>query len=181
MKPLVIGISGAHSGVGKTTAVCRLLKRLPGWGSVKYTGTRRRTRLVEDIELLGLEGKDTALMLANGAVRVLWIEAPRSSLPEMIGPVRVRMADLPGFLVEGNSMVTLMQPDVTIFIGDGDNIKKGAEKLLLSADIILYNTSPPPAPGKNEFCFHLNDARFEQHLLKSLEHIRASREREDAF
>ncbi len=179
MKPLVIGISGAHSGVGKTTAVCRLLERLPGWGAVKYTGTRSRTRLVEDREILGREGKDTALMLAHGAARVLWVEAPRSSLPEMIGPIRMRMADLPGFLVEGNSLVTLIQPDVTIFVGDGDNIKKGADELLLSADLTLYYTSPPPPSGRKDVCFHLDDTRFEDYVLKFIEPIATREKRKD--
>jgi uridine kinase len=38
MRPVIIGIGGAHSGAGKTTIASLILKRLKGWGAIKKAG-----------------------------------------------------------------------------------------------------------------------------------------------
>jgi len=36
-KPIIVAVSGLSSNTGKTTLVCELLKRLPGWEAIKLT------------------------------------------------------------------------------------------------------------------------------------------------
>jgi len=70
-RPLIIGVGGAHSGAGKTACVSLLLRKLKGWGAIKYTKTDLYCSLTDDRNVLATTDKDTMRMLEAGAERVL--------------------------------------------------------------------------------------------------------------
>ncbi len=145
IRPVIIGIGGAHSGSGKTTYASLLLRKLPGWGAIKYTKTELYTSLTDDKELLLEDGKDTRRMLDAGAERALWVQSPPSEIGEVLRVAVDRLSDLKGIVVEGNSAIEFLSPDIIIFIlgSDPERIKKGAKGILRRADIIVLEAEIP--------------------------------------
>ena len=92
-KPLIIGIGGAHSAVGKTTLSAAIIRHLtrnpsylfskkPRFGAVKYTRTELYSSLIEDESVIKQKDKDTARLSDAGAQRVLWIKSPSEELED---------------------------------------------------------------------------------------------------
>ena len=84
MKPFIIGIGGAYSGVGKTTIATLILQLLEGWGAIKYTKTEIYCSVTEDIAILSQEGKDARKLLDSRAEKVLWVQSPSDDLEEIL-------------------------------------------------------------------------------------------------
>jgi molybdopterin-guanine dinucleotide biosynthesis protein len=144
MRPTIIGIGGAYSGIGKTTLASLILQRLEGWGAIKYTKTGLYCSLVDDIETLSEKGKDTKIFLDSGAEKVMWVQSSYDNLPESLNMAVESLSYLKGIIIEGNSAIEVLKPDVVIFIsgaGEGE-FKKGAEKILKMADIVILDKKP---------------------------------------
>ncbi|MEW6067925.1 MAG: hypothetical protein AB1610_06510 [Nitrospirota bacterium] len=146
MKPVIIGIGGSYSEVGKTTFACSLLKRLKGWGAIKYTKTPLYCSITEDIDILSKEGKDTKRFLESGAEKVIWVQSPFKNLKETLQLAVENLSYLKGIIIEGNSPVEVLEPDIVIFISgdEGEKIKKNSMRTLKKADIIIYDKELPP-------------------------------------
>lgn len=139
--PKIISVTGAYSGVGKTTVCSILLKELKGFGGIKVTKTLLYTSLVEDIKILDKKGKDTAIFLESGASRVLWIQSPYSELESVLNAALSRIADIKGVIIEGNSPVDFLNPHLVVFIiGEKGKIKPSALKICKKADAIIINS-----------------------------------------
>ena len=139
--PKIISVTGAYSGVGKTTVCSILLKNLKGFGAVKFTKANLYVSLIDDINILGQKGKDTAMFLKSGAVRVLWVQSPYSGLKDVLEIALSRMSDLAGVIVEGNSPVDFLNPHLVVFIiGEKGKIKPSAFKICKKADAIIINS-----------------------------------------
>ncbi|MDA8155369.1 MAG: hypothetical protein M0Z52_02795 [Actinomycetota bacterium] len=143
-----IGIGGAGSGVGKTLFAGMLLGQLPGWGALKYTRTALYTSVTEDEAVLKAPGKDTARLLTSGASKVVWVQSPGGQeLEEALSAAMGALAGLPGVVIEGNSAVEVLKPDIVIFIG-GTEVKKSAHRVLDMARIVYYpNGAGAPEAG----------------------------------
>jgi uridine kinase len=150
MRPVIIGVGGAHSGAGKTTIASLILKRLRGWGAIKYTKTSLYCSIVEDIKVLSEKGKDTKRLLDSGAEKVLWVQSSFPELKEVL-PMAVEMlSHLKGILIEGNSVIEILKPDVVIFVfGAEGKMKKGAEKILKMADVVIFDKELPQGIPKS--------------------------------
>jgi molybdopterin-guanine dinucleotide biosynthesis protein len=149
MRPLVIGIGGGHSGSGKTSIACKILEKLPGWGAIKYTKTSLYGSITDDIKVLSEKGKDTKKFLDSGAEKVLWVQSPYDELADIL-PMAIEMLSyLEGILVEGNSAVDVLSPDIVIFVsGTGGKMKEGAENILRMADVVISDAESPEIPRK---------------------------------
>lgn len=179
-RPFIIGIGGSHSGAGKTTAAEALLKHLTKianvpvnsdsaskekltlktytdteskWGAIKYTKTAIYASIIDDPETLTQESKDTARLINAGAEKVLWVQSPPEELKEVLPMAVDRLSNLRGIIVEGNSAIEFLKPDIVIFVSGrhGGALKKSAERVLETADIILYQDEPSmklPAKAK---------------------------------
>jgi molybdopterin-guanine dinucleotide biosynthesis protein len=144
MRPLVIGVAGAHSGSGKTHAARLILERLPGWGAIKCTPSSIYTALTDDPAALAEEGKDTALMLRAGAAEALWVRATPRDMNETLRLALDRLSHLPGVVVEGNSAIEVLSPDIVIFMaGEPDRLKQSAVPILSRADIVIIRGDGP--------------------------------------
>jgi molybdopterin-guanine dinucleotide biosynthesis protein len=143
MRPFIIGIGGAHSKVGKTTIACRILKRLNGWGAIKYTKTSFSTSIIDSPEILKQENKDTSRLINAGAQDVLWVQSPPEDLKEVLQIAIDRLSHLKGIILEGNSAVEALKPDIVVFVSGNEGLKRGAEKILCIADVVIFGKNPP--------------------------------------
>lgn len=151
---MIIGVGGAHSSVGKTTVASSLLKyftsesredilatrlgALKRWGAIKYTKTAFYSSLVDDKAMLHMEGKDTALLYGAGAEEVLWVQSPPEDLAEVLPLAVERLSHLDAIVVEGNSAIEFLKPDIVLFILSASNkVKTSAQGILHQADIII--------------------------------------------
>lgn len=152
--PFIIGIGGAHSGAGKTTLAAAILKylithsppiypfsHLPKFGAIKYTMTALYSSIVDDKTILSQKDKDTRRLSDAGAEQVVWIQCPASELKEIMPMAIDRLSHLDAILVEGNSAIEFIKPDIVIFIsGESQkNTKPSAKAVLKLADIIIVS------------------------------------------
>lgn len=151
MRPIILGIGGAHSGAGKTTYASLILKRLKGWGAIKYTKAPLYCSIVKDTKILSEKGKDTKRLLDSGAEKVLWVRSPYEGLRETLQIAVENFSDLKGILVEGNSAIEILKPDVVIFVSgtQAGKSKRSSEKILSMADVVIFDKKPPQGIPKS--------------------------------
>jgi molybdopterin-guanine dinucleotide biosynthesis protein len=173
MRPIIIGVGGAHSGAGKTTYASLLLRKLKGWGAIKYTKTALYCSVVDDREILSTEDKDTKRMLDSGAERVLWIQAPPSELGEVLPMAVERLSNLEGIVVEGNSAIEFLRPDIIIFIfgSDPQRIKESAKSILKNADAVVFENDVPLGVSEKSRLFRKPSDDHENFLAYIIEMV----------
>lgn len=158
-RPTVVAISGFSSNVGKTTLMCELLRRLPGWEAIKLTRGHYRScgrdpagccvsDLLRDEPVIrsGREanyqvGKDTGLFWEAGASNVHWVIVKDDQVERGIKNALARVAT-DGVLIEGNSFLDYLTPDlaVTCARSDGGKIKPSARAALRQSDVVFLSS-----------------------------------------
>ncbi|MDX1661886.1 MAG: hypothetical protein R3326_08855 [Gemmatimonadota bacterium] len=153
---IVVTVSGTASEVGKTTLVCQLLERLPGWGAVKVTRGHYRScgrdpetccvshlladepRVFSEAADVDVEGKDTGRYVAAGAAAVRWVVCRRGQEREGIARALADLDGLPGVIVEGNAVVAACDPALSIMVAppDAPEVKSSAVRILDRVDAI---------------------------------------------
>jgi molybdopterin-guanine dinucleotide biosynthesis protein len=146
----IISVTGAHSGVGKTSLCSILLNNLKGFGAIKFTRTELYSSVIDDPEIIAEKNKDTAVLSESGAERVVWIKSPADELEHALDMAIGKMVGLCGVVIEGNSPLGFLNPDLIIFvIGSDGEIKPTALKVSENADMIVFNAdnsiSYPPS------------------------------------
>ena len=146
VRPLIIGVGGAHSGSGKTAYASLLLRRLRGWGAIKYTKTALYSSITDDPGIISMEGKDTQRLLDSGADRVLWVKSPPHALRDVLHLSICMLSDLRGIVVEGNSAIEFVKPDIILFIcgSDASRMKESARKILAMANMVVASEGQSP-------------------------------------
>ena len=152
VRPIVIGVGGYTSSVGKTTLLCALLRAFPGWEAIKTSRGHYRScgkdpeaccvsslLSTEPLIRSGWEqtyvnGKDTGRYWDAGAANVHWLIATDEQLEAGIKEALTRVK-APGVFVEGNSFSRFVQPDHFVMVRQAGNpkIKKSARELLSKA------------------------------------------------
>jgi len=179
---LIIGIAGAYSGAGKTTYASLLLRNLRGWGAIKYTKTALYCSIIDDYDILSREGKDTRRLMDSGAERVLWVRCPPSDMGKLLPLAVEKLSDLKGIVVEGNSAIEFLRPDIILFIFGSDpaRIKETAKGVFRKADAIVAEEGAlPEIQGETRrFGRSLDDSepliRYLQEMIDRKEKIKAS-------
>jgi molybdopterin-guanine dinucleotide biosynthesis protein len=170
MKPIIIGIGGGHSGAGKTTVACEILKKVEGWGAIKFTKTSFYSSITDDREVLSAKGKDTGRLLEAGAENALWVQSSGDELTETASMAVQMLSNLTGIVVEGNSMIEVLTPDIVVFVaGSRERFKSGAERVLGMADIVITDEESPQ--GLPERAERFQSADVERCMLSVLERI----------
>jgi len=146
----LVTISGTSSEVGKTTVVCELLARLPGWVAIKVTRGHYRScgrdpetccvshllgeepRVFADREETDVEGKDTGRYWAAGAADVRWVVCKRGQEGEGLARAMESVAGAPGVLVEGNRVIESCEPGLSILVAspDQEEVKPSARRIV---------------------------------------------------
>jgi molybdopterin-guanine dinucleotide biosynthesis protein len=148
-EPVVIGIGGYASNVGKTTLMCELLRAFPGSEAIKTTRGHYRSCGKDPhaccvSHLLGEEplvrsgrketyehGKDTGRYWDAGAADVHWVIATDAQLGKGIQLALERVKSA-GVFVEGNSFAEFVKTDCMLMVrrADDHRIKKSAKKII---------------------------------------------------
>ena len=157
-RPLVIGIGGYTSNVGKTTLLCELLAAFPGWEAIKTTRGHYRSCGKDPVaccvsHLLSSEpvvrsgreatyapGKDTGRYWDAGAANVHWLIATDEQVEPGIREALSRVT-AHGVFVEGNSFAEFVAVDFFVMVRRADEakIKKSAKSIVDRADVIYVS------------------------------------------
>jgi molybdopterin-guanine dinucleotide biosynthesis protein len=158
-RPTIVAVSGLSSNTGKTTLMCDLLERLPGWEAVKLTRGHYRScgkdplgccvsDLIRDEPLVRSgraenyeAGKDTGRFWDAGAVKVHWVIAGEEQVEDGIRQALSRVKTT-GVIVEGNSFLDFIAADFAITCARaGENrMKTSARRTLAKADAIYLSS-----------------------------------------
>src|SRR5712664_1978606 len=170
-RPKVVAVSGFSSNVGKTTLVCELLRRLPGWEAIKLTRGHYRScgrdpagccvsDLLRDEPVVrsGREanyqaGKDTGHFWDAGASNVHWVIVREDQVERGINEALARV-ETDGVIVEGNSFLEYVTADLAIMCAraEGGKIKPSARKALAKSDFLYLSTlSETAVTAKKQF------------------------------
>lgn len=157
--PTIIAVSGLSSNTGKTTLVCELLRRLPGWEAIKLTRGHYRScgkdpsgccvsDLLRDQPLIRSgraanyeKGKDTGRFWDAGAANVHWVivgeDQVEAGIKEALSHVESQ-----GVVVEGNSFLDYVKADfaITCARGGENKLKTSARRTLERADAVYLST-----------------------------------------
>lgn len=170
-RPTIVAVNGFSSNVGKTTLVCELLSRLPGWEAIKLSRGHYRScgkdpiaccvsDLIRDEAVVrsGREanyerGKDTGRFWDVGAANVHWVivkdDQVEQGIVEAISRVRA-----PGVIIEGNSFLEYLEADLAIMCArsDGGTVKPSARNALKKSDVLYLSSLDADASNaRHEF------------------------------
>jgi len=114
------------------------------WGAIKYTKTAFYSSIIDDITILGQKDKDTKRLLDAGAEDALWVQSPAENIEEVMTLAIERLSGLEGIIVEGNSAIEFLKPDIVIFLLGcwTKKIKPSAQTVFEHADIIVCDDLP---------------------------------------
>lgn len=182
--PLIIGVGGLSSNVGKTTLMCHLLERFPGWEAIKTTRGHYRScgkdpqtccvsHLLADEPVIRSGraetytlGKDTGRYWDAGASNVHWLIATEKQIESGIKKILPRVI-APGVFVEGNSFSEFVDVDAMIMVASTSSasIKSSAIRTLHKASALYIGEAVTAQHA--EFVFDLiNDLSLQQRVAK---------------
>ena len=157
-KPIIVAVSGLSSNTGKTTLVCELLERLPGWEAIKITRGHYRScgkdpsgccvsDLLREEPLIRSgrdanyeKGKDTGRFWDSGAANVHWVIVGEDQVEKGVTEALSRVT-ASGVIVEGNSFLNYVDADFAIMCARaGENkLKTSARRTLDKADALYLS------------------------------------------
>lgn len=152
-RPIIVGVGGFTSEVGKTTLLCDLLEAFPGWEAIKTTRGHYRScgkdphaccvsHLLEDEPVIrsgrlltDAPGKDTGRYWEAGASNVHWVIATDEQVLDGTQTALSRV-QAGGVFVEGNSFTEFIEPDFFIMV-----VRAGETKIKATARKALGRVS----------------------------------------
>src|SRR5665213_2056226 len=156
--PIVV-VGGHTRNIGKTSVVAGLIAALPDrrWTAIKITQfghnvcsangepcdceTADHTIAISQ-ERDRASGTDSSRYLAAGAERSFWVRTRQGQLAEAMPRVRREMAESENAIVESNSVLRFLKPDVLVCVLDAGtaDFKPSAKQYL---DLSLIHISEP--------------------------------------
>jgi hypothetical protein len=154
----LIVIGGHSRNVGKTSVAAGLIAALPEyqWTAMKITqyghGVCSRDgqschcatgdhswAISEEKDRSG--DSDTSRFLIAGAAPVWWVRAEQGRLAEALPAIRRRLAAAKNAILESNSILKFVRPDLYLTVLDPANadFKKSAQELLDRADAVIWH------------------------------------------
>jgi hypothetical protein len=181
---MAIVVVGGHSrSVGKTSVVSGLIEALPEyhWTACKITqyghgicsadgepcdcATNDHTwKMTEETDRSG--ESDTSRFLAAGAKKVWWVRTEQGRLAEAMPTLRRRLADAENVILESNSILKFIRPDLYLTVLDPAtaDFKTTAQEFLDRADAVILHdkagdaawerVSLKPVAGRQMFRIH---------------------------
>lgn len=153
---MLVVVGGHSRNIGKTSVVAGLIRKLRAleWVAVKITLYGNGV-CVRDGAACGCEPEsgepyalteeyqptktDTGRFLAAGAERSFWLRAPAGELARAAGAIHKIIAHSENVIVESNSIVELVRPDVFLMVLDFscEDFKPSSLRFLNRADAFL--------------------------------------------
>jgi hypothetical protein len=160
---------GGHSrSVGKTSLVAGLIAALPEfrWTAAKVTQyghgvcsangeacdcatADHAWAITEERSMAG--DTDTSRFLAAGAEKVFWVRTEQGRLAEAMPALRRRIEGAANVILESNSILKFLRPDLYLTILDPGNadFKNSAREFLDRADAVILHQSAEAAAWQN--------------------------------
>jgi len=137
----IITVSGSHSGIGKTLLAEYLLSLLQDFAAIKISIEDFFTAVSCDDATIMVPGKDTFRLSSSGAKQVIWVRSPEHTLVESMEQACSLLIDCAGVLIEGNSILTYINPDLAFFVYGGElqTLKPSRLYALQKARVIINN------------------------------------------
>jgi hypothetical protein len=156
----LIVIGGHSRNVGKTSVVAGLIAALPeyNWTALKITQYGHGVcsmdgepchcttddhswAISEELDRSG--ESDTSRFLAAGAARVWWVRTEQGRLAEAMPTVRGKLAESKNAIVESNSILKFLRPDLYLTVLDPAtaDFKRSAQQFLDRADAVILHQS----------------------------------------
>ncbi|HEY0761169.1 MAG TPA: hypothetical protein VGD61_02240 [Pyrinomonadaceae bacterium] len=168
--PIIIGVGGFTSDVGKTTLMCELIKWFPEWEAIKTTRGHYRScgkdphaccvsHLLSDQPLVRSgraetyeKGKDTGRYWDAGASNVHWLICTDNQVETGIKEALARVKS-PGVLVEGNSFAQFVQTDHFVMVrrADDDKMKTSARRNIGNVTAIYVSDLAGEVENENAY------------------------------
>jgi hypothetical protein len=168
---MALVVIGGHSrSVGKTSVVAGLIAALPEfhWTALKITQfghgicsadgkpcdcatTDDHFKAISDERDLSGDS-DTSRFLVAGAARSIWVRTRQGMLSEAMPDIRRRIAAAENVIMESNSIMGFMKPDLylTVLDAEQEDFKVSANEFLDRADaVILHQHQTGAAPQWN--------------------------------
>jgi hypothetical protein len=171
---MALVVVGGHTrNIGKTSVVAGLIAALPGlhWTAIKITQfghgvcsadgepcdceTADHTIAISQ-ERDAESGTDSSRYLAAGAVRSFWVRTRQGQLNEAMPRVRQLLAGAENTIVESNSVLRFLQPDLSLSVVDPSvrDFKASAMRYLDRVDALILPESfagseDPMLPGRD--------------------------------
>jgi hypothetical protein len=170
----LIVIGGHARGVGKTSVVAALISALPEcrWMAMKISqhghGMRAGSRdwaISEEQDWTG--NSDTSRFLAAGAARAFWVRTAPRCLAAAIPAVREKLAGSQNAIVESNSIVKFLHPDIYLAVIDPATLdfKHSAQEFLPRADAVILRQNHAEESARLEILatqrvFHISPPEY---------------------
>ena len=152
----LVVVGGNTRNIGKTSVVAGLIAAMPEkhWTAFKITQfghgvcsangepcdceTASHTVAISE-ERDGASGTDSARYLAAGAVRSFWVRTRQGQLAEAMPRVRKEIELAENAIVESNSVLRFLRPDVFVSVLDAGvaDFKESAKRYLDRADAVV--------------------------------------------
>ena len=163
---MAIIVVGGHSrSVGKTSVAAGLIAALPEreWTAVKITqfghgicsvnGESCDCAVDEHTIAISEERdrsgeSDSSRFLLAGARRALWVRTKQGRLAEAMPALRQRIAHAPDVIIESNSVMKFLRPDLYLTVLDYEtaDFKTSAREFLDLADAVLLHANGGATP-----------------------------------
>jgi len=164
----VIVVGGHSRSVGKTSVVAGLIAALPEmrWTAVKITQyghgicsangeacdcatDDHAWAITEERDCSG--ESDSSRFLVSGAVRSLWVRTRQGMLAEAMPRLRQELAKAENAILESNSVMRFLRPDLYLTVLDAANpdFKASAKEYLDRADAVVLHDGPDSVAWKN--------------------------------
>ncbi|HYL16737.1 MAG TPA: hypothetical protein VEV41_27120 [Terriglobales bacterium] len=183
----IIVIGGHSRSVGKTSVVAGLIAALPEfhWTALKITqyghgicsANGKACDCATDDHSWAISEErdrsgesDTSRFLVAGAERSLWVRTQQGRLAEAMPSVRQKIAGAPNVIMESNSVLKFLRPDLYLTVLDPatEDFKSSAQLFLDRAHaLILHDTADSPAwqhislkPVSGRPVFHIRPPQY---------------------
>jgi len=142
-----------------------VLTVLPHAAAVKVTMHDGFTTVTDDASMIMVEGKDTWRLKQHGAEKVVWITAQERDLEEALHQAWCILAEWNTIVIEGNSILRFLTPDLAFFVCDeallSAGIKQSRIEAMKKAHLIIHNlreNRPPHSSDVERACRKINGA-----------------------
>ncbi len=151
----VVVVGGHTRNIGKTSVVAGLIAGMPEmrWTAMKITqfghgacsangeacGCETADHTVAVSEERQASGTDSGRYLGAGAARSLWVRTRQGQLAEAMPRVRKEIAGAENVILESNSVMRFLRPDVFVSVLDAGtaDFKESAKRWLDRADAVV--------------------------------------------
>jgi hypothetical protein len=142
-----IVVAAYRSEMGKTTFVCRFLRKFPDWAGVKIITyhihkmpkeiAEKGYDIITDPKILSEAGTDTGRMWEIIHHNTFWVRTKPEKLPEALDSLFLKLQKFDSVIFEGTSILLHHHPNTSVMLIDDKDKKPSARKIMDKIDVFL--------------------------------------------